>query len=103
MMSRIRILHVEDSERDFALLKRHLSRANYDVVSVRVETAAAMESMLRGEQWDVILCDYSMPEFSAPAALSLMKEMNLDVPFIVISGTIGETLAVEAMRAGAND
>ena len=102
-MNRLRILHVEDSERDFALLKRHLSRADCDVFSVRVETASAMATVLRSDRWDVILCDYSMPEFSALAALSLVKEMNLDIPFIVISGTIGEALAVEAMRAGAHD
>src|SRR6266436_3814565 len=103
MMSRLRVLHVEDSERDFALVKRHLSRAEYDVVSVRVETASAMAAVLPRHQWDVILCDYSMPEFSALAALTLVKEMSIDAPFIVISGTIGEALAVEAMRAGAHD
>ncbi len=102
-MSRLRILHVEDSERDFALVKRHLSRADYDVVSVRVETASAMAAVLPNDVWDVILCDYSMPEFTALAALNLVKEMKIDVPFIVISGTIGEALAVEAMRAGAHD
>jgi len=101
-MNRLRILHVEDSERDFALVKRHLSRADYDVVSVRVETAPAMASLLGSDQWDVILCDYSIPEFSVRAALSLVKEMNLDIPFIVISGTIGEAPAVDAMRAGAH-
>jgi PAS domain S-box-containing protein len=103
MMSRLRVLHVEDSEHDFALVKRHLSRAEYDVVSLRVETASAMAAVLPTHQWDVILCDYSMPEFSALAALNLVKEMSIDIPFIVISGTIGEALAVEAMRAGAHD
>ncbi len=103
MMSRLKVLHVEDSERDFALVKRHLSGADYDVASIRVETASAMAAVLPKHQWDVILCDYSMPEFSALAALNLVKEMKIDIPFIVISGTIGEALAVEAMRAGAHD
>jgi len=103
MMSRLRVLHVEDSERDFALVKHHLSRAKYEVISVRVETASAMAAVLPRHQWDVILCDYSMPEFSAMAALNLVKEMRIDIPFIVISGTIGEAMAVEAMRAGAHD
>src|SRR5260221_3452773 len=103
MMSRLKVLHVEDSERDFALVKRHLSRADYDVASIRVETASAMAAVLPKHQWDVILCDYSMPGFSAMAALNLVKEMKIDIPFIVISGTIGEALAVEAMRAGAHD
>jgi len=62
-----------------------------------------MAAVLPKHQWDVILCDYSMPGFSALAALNLVKEMKIDIPFIVISGTIGEALAVEAMRAGAND
>jgi len=102
-MSRLKVLHVEDSERDFALVKRHLSRADYDVASTRVDTASAMAAVLPKHQWDVILCDYSMPELSALAALNLVKEMKIDIPFIVISGTIGEALAVEAMRAGAHD
>jgi len=61
--------------------------------------AAALES----DQWDVILCDYSMPSFNALAALEVLKELGLDIPFIIISGTVGETVAVEAMRAGAHD
>jgi len=103
MMSRLRVLHIEDSERDFALVKRHLSRADYEVASIRVETASALAAVLPRHQWDVILCDYSMPKFNALAALNLVKDMKIDIPFIVISGTIGEALAVEAMRAGAHD
>src|SRR6266436_7965727 len=95
MMSRLKVLHIEDSERDFALVKRHLSRADYDVASIRVETASAMAAVLPKRQWDVILCDYSMPGFSAMAALNLVKEMKIDIPFIVISGTIGEARSEE--------
>lgn len=103
-MSRIlRVLHVENSESDMALLTRHLSRAGYDLVSERVETAAAMKAALESQEWDVILCDYSMPHFNGLSALALLKEMRLDIPFIVISGTVGEAAAVEAMRAGAHD
>ena len=99
----LRVLNVEDSEQDMALIARHLQRAGYDLISDRVETAVAMKAALESREWDVILCDYSMPHFNALAALALVKEMKLDIPFIIISGTIGEATAVEAMRAGAQD
>jgi PAS domain S-box-containing protein len=103
MHSKLRVLNLEDSARDSALLRHHLERAPYELTFARVETAAAMQAALAAQTWDVILCDYSMPQFSALAALALLKELTLDIPFIVISGTIGEELAVEAMLAGAND
>ena len=99
----LRVLHVEDSEQDMALISRHLKKAGCDVISDRVERAETMKTMLESREWDVILCDYSMPHFNALAALALVKEMKLDIPFIIISGTIGEEAAVEAMRAGAQD
>lgn len=99
----LRVLNVEDSKRDVALLRRHLSRAGYEVISERVETPAAMKAALESQEWDVILCDYSMPHFNALSALMLLKELGLDLPFIIISGTVGEAVAVEAMRAGAHD
>ncbi len=99
----LRVLNVEDSEQDMALLARHLKRAGYNLVLDRVDTAETMKAALESREWDVILCDYSMPQFNALAALALTKEMKLDAPFIIISGTIGESAAVEAMRAGAND
>src|SRR5438552_7777243 len=99
----LRILNVEDSEQDMALIARHLQRGGYDLISDRIETAETMKVALESHGWDVILCDYSMPHFNALAALALVKEMKLDIPFIIISGTIGEEAAVEAMRAGAQD
>jgi PAS domain S-box-containing protein len=99
----LRVLHVEDSEQDAELLTRHLSHAGYDLISERVETAEAMKAALETQQWNVILCDYSLPQFNALKALALVKEMKVDLPFIIISGTIGEPVAVEAMRAGAHD
>ena len=99
----LRVLNVEDSERDVALLRRHLSHAGYELISERVETPQTMRAALEMQEWDVILCDYSMPHFNALSALALLKEIELDIPFIIISGTIGEGVAVEAMRAGAND
>jgi len=86
-----------------ALLARHLKRAGYDLVLNRVDTAEAMKAALESREWDVILCDYSMPQFNALAALALTKEVKSDTPFIIISGTIGEAAAVEGMRAGAHD
>jgi len=103
MKRTLRVLHVEDRERDVALLTRHLSLAGYDPHSERVETPEAMRAALEEGEWDVVLCDFSMPHFSAPEALRLLKETGLDVPFIIISGTVGEETAVEAMRAGADD
>jgi PAS domain S-box-containing protein len=104
MMNRsLRILNIEDSEQDVALITRHLSRAGYVLISERVESPEAMKAALETREWDVILCDYSMPHFDALSALALLKEMKLEVPFIIISGTVGEEVAVEAMRAGAQD
>ncbi|HKX32478.1 MAG TPA: PAS domain-containing protein, partial [Blastocatellia bacterium] len=103
MNKTLRVLVIEDSERDVQLLRRQLSRADYELTFHWVETPAAMKEALDAHIWDVILSDYSMPGFSALAALELLKETNLDIPFIVISGTIGEELAVETMLAGAHD
>src|SRR5262249_53990192 len=75
----------------------------YDVRHERVETPEAMAAALEGKSWDIALSDYSMPRFSGPAALALIKERNLDLPFIIVSGTIGEDIAVAALRAGAHD
>lgn len=99
----LRVLIIEDSEDDTLLLLRELRRSGYEVEFERVETAPAMQSALSQKTWDLILSDYSMPEFSAPKALELLKASSLDIPFIIISGTIGEETAVAALKAGAND
>jgi DNA-binding NtrC family response regulator len=96
----LRVLYVRDSERDAALLTRHLMRAGYEPTSERVETPDALRSALEAHQWDVILCDYSMPRFSALSALAIVQEMGIETPFIIIS-VVGNT-AVDAMRLGAN-
>ena len=102
-METLRVLNVEDSPRDAVLLQRHLTQAGAKVISQRVETAGDMRAALEDSDWDVILCDYKMPQFSAHDALRLLKETGLDIPLIVISGTVGEDVAVETMVAGAND
>ena len=103
MNKTLRVLNVEDSEQDAALLTRLLSRSGSEIVSDRVDTPEAMTLALESGEWDVVLCDYSMPRFNALAALALMKQMKRDIPFIIISGSVGEAVAVEAMRAGAHD
>ncbi len=99
----LQVLIVEDSEDDAELMLRELERAGYDVVAKRVETAESMEAALGEADWDVVLSDYSLPQFDGLAALGLARRLVTDVPFILVSGTVGEDVAVEAMRAGAHD
>lgn len=99
----LRVLIVEDSEDDAAMLLRELKRGGYAVEYERVQTEAAMEESLDTRSWDIILSDYSMPEFSAPAALRVLQRKEIDLPFIIISGTVGEDAAVDSMRSGAHD
>jgi len=99
----LRVLIAEDSEDDARLLLRELERAGFDPAYERVDRAAAMQAALDRHPWDLVIGDYSMPEFSGPAALALLRARDLDTPFIFVSGTIGEDVAVEAMKAGAQD
>jgi diguanylate cyclase (GGDEF)-like protein len=99
----LNILLVEDSEDDAALVVMELRRGGYEPVVERVDTFTAMNVALDRQGWDIIIADYSMPQFSGLAALALVQKRGLDLPFILMSGTVGEDLAVEAMRAGAHD
>jgi PAS domain S-box-containing protein len=104
----VRVLLVEDSENDAMLLLRELRRGGYKPLSQRVCTPEHMEGALRAadakdEPFQVVISDYYMPRFSAPDALKLLRELGYDLPFIVVSGKIGEDAAVEIMKAGAND
>jgi two-component system, cell cycle sensor histidine kinase and response regulator CckA len=99
----LRLLLVEDSEDDARLLVREIVRAGFEPVVERVDTAEAMRSALGRDEWDLVVSDYSMPHFGGEAALQLLKEDSVDIPFILVSGTIGEENAVAAMRAGASD
>src|SRR5215216_7239577 len=103
MAKSLRLLIIEDSQDDVLLLLRELWRLEYEVEFERVETAEAMQSVLTQRTWDLILSDYTLPKFSAPQALETLKASGLDIPFIIISGTIGEETAVAALKAGAND
>ncbi len=101
----LRVLLIEDSEDDAYLLTRHFERAGYHPSVRRVETADAMQWELTqpDAEWDVVLADFNLPTFSAPAALQLLKRLGQDLPFIMMSGAVSEETAVDAMRAGAHD
>lgn len=103
MNIRLRVLIVEDSEDDTELLVNELERGGYEAIYERVDTPIAMQSALEQQQWDIVIADYLMPSFSAPAALNVLKKKLLDLPFIIVSGSIGEDIAVAAMKAGAHD
>ncbi len=100
----LEVLLVEDSEDDALLLLRQLRRGGYEPVWKRVDTAEAMETALDERGWDLVVSDHSMPTFSSVAALDLLRRKGfVDLPFIIVSGQIGEDAAVAAMKAGAHD
>lgn len=105
MSSRVplRALILEDSEFDARVMVQALRAGGYEVRWRRVETAERMQDALREESWDVILADYNMPAFNAPQALRILQGARLDIPFIIVSGGIGEDVAVAAMKSGAHD
>ncbi|WP_075061935.1 GAF domain-containing protein [Ornatilinea apprima] len=99
----LRVLIIEDSEIDAELIIRQLKRAGYTVQSKIIEDEEQYRAALRDGQWDIIIADYHLPQFSAPAALDILQESGLDIPFIVVSGAIGEDTAVDLMKSGASD
>ncbi|UII33821.1 PAS domain S-box protein [Fulvivirga ulvae] len=99
----INVLIIEDSEDDYELIKRRIRREGYNINAVRVETAEEYEATLDGGEWDVVISDNSLPQFNARSALAITRKNYPFMPFIIVSGTIGEEAAVEAMRLGAND
>jgi len=102
MQRPLKVLIVEDNPSDAELLIMELEDHDFEVTSERVDTAQAYWAALEKEEWDIIFSDHSMPHFSSFQALKLRNEKDLDIPFIILSGTIGEDLAVDAMKAGAN-
>jgi DNA-binding NtrC family response regulator len=100
MSTLLRVLIAED---DAAALVHELRRGGYDPEFDRVETPEGMKSALADGDWDLVVADFSMPRFSASAALTLLQESGLDLPFIILSGVMGEDAAVAAMKAGAHD
>lgn len=99
----LRLVLVEDSEDDARLILHELRRGGYNVTARRVETPQALASVLADGEWDLVISDHNLPQFSAPEALSLVQARAPDLPFIIVSGSMGEDRAVAAMRAGASD
>jgi len=99
----LRALIVEKSDDDTLLLVHTLKKGGYNPVYERVKTSTAMKKALDEKPWDIILCDYKMPFFSGPSSIALLKEANIDIPIIIVSGVFDETMAVKCMRLGAQD
>jgi DNA-binding NtrC family response regulator len=103
MTERLRVLLVEDSEDDALLVLHELRQGGYKPIHERVDTEAALRAALERQAWDVVLSDFSMPVFNGLAAFEILRQTGLDIPFIFVSGRLGEDTAVEAMRHGAAD
>jgi len=99
----LRVLIIEDSDRDVALEVRALEAADYRVTYVVTDTAAEMKAALIKQAFDIVISDHDLPQFDAPGALAVLKQSGPDIPFIIVSGTIGEEAAVALMKAGAHD
>ncbi|MDY6827018.1 MAG: diguanylate cyclase [Bacillota bacterium] len=102
-MPLLRAIIVEDSEDDLFLMVRALKKGGFDIVYTRVDTAKGLQNALKDDKWQIVISDHAMPVFSAPEALQILKKSGRDLPFIIVSGTIGEEVAVAAMKAGAHD
>ena len=103
MTTPLRVLLIEDSDDDAELVVRELARSGYAVTRARVETAHALATALENGRWDLAIADFSMPQFSGTAALKIVRQFDPDLPFVFVSGTIGEDAAVAAMKSGAQD
>ena len=103
MSRHLGVLFLEDSEDDVLLVTRHLVRAGFAVESRRVDTPDDFRAALKSGQWDVVVSDYSLPGLNALAAIHIFKETGPDIPFLVVSGAVGEETAVEVLKSGAHD
>jgi two-component system cell cycle sensor histidine kinase/response regulator CckA len=103
MNKNIQVLFVEDSEEDVILLAKELERGGFKVTSKRVDTPESMVASLKEDKFDIILSDHTMPRFSAPAALQVLEQSGIDLPFVIVSGTLKTQTAVDIMRTGAKD
>ena len=98
----LQVLIVEDSVDDTFFIVRELQKGGYNVDFERVETATGMQAAMESRPWDLIICDMSLPQFGGAAALALFQQSNQEIPFILVSGTMGEEIAVEMLKAGAH-
>lgn len=99
----LRILLIEDSEEDAELLLAEIENGGFDIAHRRVDSAKAIVDALATNQWDIVISDYTLPQFNGLEAIEIVRQHDPDLPFIITSGNIGEDIAVEAMRAGAHD
>src|SRR3989441_8168533 len=99
----LRLLLIEDSEDDAKLLLRSLRRGGYDLTAQQVASSEEVSAALDNDSWDLVISDYVMPGFGGLEALELCKQRGVEAPFIIVSGHIGEEVAVAALKAGAND
>ncbi|HEX7807743.1 MAG TPA: PAS domain S-box protein, partial [Thermoanaerobaculia bacterium] len=102
-MTALRVIFIEDNDDDYFLTVGELARNGFEVAGVRVQDEAGLRSALDDGPWDIVVADYRLPRFNAPAALRIVRSCGCDVPFVVVSATIGDELAVELMRQGASD
>src|SRR5215470_10042005 len=103
MAEPLRVLMVEDSLNDTLFIVRELLRGGFQVSSERVETAAAMKTALQGGNWDLIICDCTLPQFNGAQALTLYQSLQIDIPFLMVSGVTGEDRVVEMVKAGTRE
>ncbi len=103
MQDPLNVLIIEDNESDADLVTRQLEKAGMAGLVLRVESADELKEALQNRSWDIVVADYSLPQFDAPAALKIVREVDSDIPFIVVSGTVGEDTAVQMMKSGAQD
>ncbi len=103
MNNELNVLVVEDNEDDAILILKEIENASFKINNQIVSSATGLSDALKNKKWDIVISDYVMPNFSGLEALKIVKEFDEDIPFIITSGTIGEAVAVDAMRAGAND
>ncbi len=101
--AKLNVMIIEDSRQDAFLITRKLKQSGYVVTTKVIDTQDAMQKALKEQQWDIIVCDYNMPHFSAPVALRILKESKIDIPFILVSGIIDENTAFDMVRSGAHD
>ncbi|MEI7499999.1 MAG: response regulator [Bacteroidota bacterium] len=103
MQNKLKLLLVEDNESDGALVIRQLEKANYAVQYIRVESRQEIKEALEKEDWDIVISDFSLPQLTAHDSLKVLQESGKDIPFVVVSGTMGEATAVVMMKSGAQD
>jgi PAS domain S-box-containing protein len=103
MSRKLKVIFIEDNENDLMLMLREMQLAGYEVTHKQIQTSDHFQQALEGEHWDLIICDYILPHFNGNVALELYKSMQLEIPFIIVSGLIGEDRAVNMIKSGAHD